>query len=68
MTSKIFDTPSAAYSVDGFCAAHGISRGTLYNRWRDGTGPKYMQVGHRRLISVEAAEAWRREREAAAAA
>jgi hypothetical protein len=64
--------PLVAYSVDEFCAAHGpISRGTLYNMWRDGIGPKFMLVGSgkgRRIISTEAAAEWRREREAAAMA
>lgn len=55
-----------AFSVDEFCRAHRISRGSLYNYWNSGVGPKYMKVGHRRLISAEAASEWRREREAAA--
>jgi hypothetical protein len=65
-------TQLVAYSVDEFCAAHGpISRGTLYNMWRDGIGPRFMIVGSgkgRRIISIEAAAEWRREREAAAMA
>jgi hypothetical protein len=64
-------TQLVAYSVDEFCAAHGpISRSTLYNMWKAGTGPRFMLVGGgkgRRIISVEAAAEWRREREAAAA-
>jgi hypothetical protein len=63
-------TQLAAYSIDEFCAAHGpISRGTLYNMWRVGTGPRFMIVGGgngKRIISTEAAAEWRREREAAA--
>jgi hypothetical protein len=62
--------PSAAYSIDEFCAAHGpISRGTLYNMWKAGTGPRFMIVGAgggRRIISFEAAAEWRRQREIAA--
>lgn len=50
---------TAAYGVDTFCAAHGISRGMLYKLWLAGTGPKYKQVGNRRIISTEAAADWR---------
>ena len=32
---------------------------------QEGTGPKVMKVRGRTLISIEAAAAWRREREAA---
>lgn len=64
---KQSDVERAAYSIDEFCSAHDICRGSLYNYWRQGIGPKYMLLAGRRLISVEAAEQWRREREAAAA-
>jgi hypothetical protein len=59
-----------AYGVDEFCKRHGISRAYLYLLWRRGAGPRYMQVGARRLISKEAAADWRRstERQAQAAA
>jgi hypothetical protein len=53
----------AAYSVNEFAHAHGLSRAHLYNLWRDGIGPKAMRVGRRTLISKEAAAAWRREME-----
>lgn len=56
-----------AYAVDDFCKRNGISRAYLYLMWRRGDGPAYMQLGARRLISREAAEAWRREMEAATA-
>ena len=55
-----------AFSVDEFCRAHRISRGSLYNYWAAGIGPKFMKVGHRRLISAEAAAEWRRQCEAGA--
>ena len=54
------DPSPAAYSVDGFCAAHGIGRNSLYREWQHGRGPRYFNVGRRRLISTEAAEDWRR--------
>ena len=56
-----------AYSIAEFCRLHQISRASLYNYWREGVGPTVMKVGSRRLISLEAAQRWRREREAAAA-
>jgi predicted DNA-binding transcriptional regulator AlpA len=55
----------AAYTIDEFCAAHGICRKTFYNLEKDGKGPRRMQVGARVLISIEAAADWRREREQA---
>ena len=58
--------PPVAYSIDEFCAAHRISRAAIYNLWRDGLGPRWLHVGSRRIITVEAAQAWARAREAAA--
>ena len=57
----------AAFSVFGFCVSHGLSRSKLYDMWRRGQGPRVMKCGTRTLISVEAAGAWRRARERAAA-
>jgi len=54
------------YSVAEFIALHGISRALLYRLLQDGEGPRVMKIGRRTLISSEAAEAWRRGREAAA--
>jgi hypothetical protein len=48
------------FSVDEFCAAHGISRWTYYEMRKDGTGPHEMRIGHRIFISVEAAAKWRK--------
>ncbi len=53
----------AAYSIDEFCQMHCISRALLYQMLKEGTGPRTMKVRGRRLISTEAAEQWRRERE-----
>ena len=58
--------PAGAFDIDSFCAAHNVSRSKLYQLWTDGTGPDWMQVGARRLISCEAAARWRRQREEAA--
>lgn len=54
-----------AYTVDEFASRHRLSRAFVYLLWKRGEGPGYMTVGARRLISREAAAAWRREREAA---
>ncbi len=57
------ETTRDAFGVDEFAARNGLSRGTLYNLWQRGDGPRYMQVGKRRLISREAAAEWRRRME-----
>jgi hypothetical protein len=54
-----------AYGVAEFCQRHGISRGYLYSLWRRGQGPRFMQVGDRRIITREAGADWRRELEVA---
>jgi hypothetical protein len=58
--------PRGAYSIPEFAAAHGFSTEMYFKLKRQGLGPKEMQVGRRRLISLEAAAEWRRAREAAA--
>ena len=57
----------AALSVFGFCVAHGLSRSLFYRLLRSGAGPRVMKCGRRTLISVEAAQRWRRARERVAA-
>jgi hypothetical protein len=52
-----------ARSIDQFCADHNISRAFFYLLRNRGEGPVEMAIGKRRLISDEAAAAWRRERE-----
>lgn len=52
-----------ANSVVEFCEAHGISVATFYVLAKRGDGPIVMKVGRRSLISVEAAENWRRRME-----
>jgi hypothetical protein len=58
----------AAYSIFGFCLTHGLSRRKFYYLLEAGEAPNIMKCGARTLISVEAAQAWRRARERAAAA
>jgi hypothetical protein len=60
-------TPDAerdAFSIAEFCRRHGISA-QLFYKFRDQM-PATFRIGTRVLISREAAETWRREREAAA--
>jgi hypothetical protein len=57
----------SASTVDEFCHAHRISRGTFYNLLKVGQGPSIMKVGARTLISVDAAADWRRKMESATA-
>ncbi len=52
-----------ATTVDEFCHAHRISRGTFYNLLKEGRGPSIMKVGARTLVSAEAAAVWRRRME-----
>jgi hypothetical protein len=52
-----------AYSVAAFCTAFGIARSTFYRLLQAGGGPTICHVGRRTLISVEAAEEWRRRME-----
>ena len=57
--------PPLAMSIRVFCALHGISEDMFFKMKREWWGPATMKVGSRTLISHEAAEKWRREREAA---
>ncbi|PSO25214.1 hypothetical protein C7G41_29810 [Bradyrhizobium sp. MOS002] len=57
-----------AYSIRQFCQGHNISVDTYFRMQRVGSGPVTMKVGGRTLISIEAAAAWRRERESDAKA
>jgi hypothetical protein len=54
-----------AWSIGEFCAIHGISRAAFYLLDKEGKAPRTMKVLSRRLISEEAAAAWRAERTAA---
>ena len=50
-------------TVEEFCQAHRISRGTFYNLLKEDRGPRVMKVGARTLVSTEAAADWRRRME-----
>jgi hypothetical protein len=49
-----------AFTIAEFCEAHRISRSKLYQLVKAGMGPRLMKIGTRRIVSSEAAEAWRR--------
>ena len=56
-----------AFTIREFCQAHRISLAFYYKMKSEGWGPTEMWAGSRILISFEAATAWRRAREMAAA-
>ena len=58
------ETERAAYTVSEFCAAHRISRSKLYQLWAMGAGPRFIHIGSKKIITVEAAADWRRRGEA----
>jgi predicted DNA-binding transcriptional regulator AlpA len=59
-------TGRKASTIDQFCLDHSISRATFYRLTKAGQAPRMMEVRGRRLISEEAAAAWRAERTEAA--
>ena len=52
-----------AFSIEQFCKRHNLCRATFYNLEKAGRAPHVMKVGARKLISAEAAAAWRRQME-----
>jgi hypothetical protein len=61
--------PALALTIPEFCSAHGISQAFYYLLQKHGKGPRTMNVGRRRLISLEEAARWREakvEKESAA--
>jgi len=63
MDNSVIHADSGAYSVDGFCNDHEISRAFFYQLVKCGQGPRLMKVGRRTLISKESAVDWRRDME-----
>lgn len=53
------NTEKQAMSVSEFCRVHSISRGLFYQLLKRGNGPAILKAGRRRLITSEAALAWR---------
>jgi hypothetical protein len=60
---KVAANEALALSIADFCRAHDISESMYFKMRTQGLGPREMIVGARKLISREAAQAWRRERE-----
>jgi hypothetical protein len=56
----------ACFTVAEFCDSHRISRSKLYELWRHGAGPRWKNVGAKRIITGEAAADWRAQDESAA--
>lgn len=54
----------SAFTVDEFCAAHGISPSFFYKLTTQGNGPRLMKLGYKTLVSAEAAAEWRTKMEA----
>jgi hypothetical protein len=49
-----------AYSIDGFCRRHSISRSTYYNLKQVGKAPLESHALGQVLITKESAQAWRK--------
>jgi hypothetical protein len=49
-----------AYSIAEFCRRHGLSESFFFKLRARGEGPAMIAVGTRRLITREAAKAWRK--------
>jgi hypothetical protein len=58
-------TGKKVFSISEFCRAHGIGRSSYYNLKKAGRAPVEMTVLSRKMISEEAAAAWRRQMEVA---
>jgi excisionase family DNA binding protein len=50
-----------------FCELNSISLSFLYDLLKDGRGPATLRIGSKRLITAEAAAAWRKRFEESAA-
>ena len=53
--------PRVAFTIKEFCKAHRISVSYYYELKKLGRAPREMMLGTRRIISAEAASAWRAE-------
>jgi hypothetical protein len=52
-----------AFTISEFCEAHRVSKSWLYQQWTLGRGPRVKQIGTKKIITVEDAAEWRRQRE-----
>lgn len=48
-------------SIPEFCDENGLSRSFFYTLLKRGLAPKIMKIGRRTLITVEAADEWRKK-------
>jgi hypothetical protein len=62
---KLQGVAREAFTIQEFCAAYRISEDMFHKMRRAGWAPAVMKVGTKVLISIAAAEQWRRDREAA---
>jgi len=58
-----YDSELDALSIAEFCRRNSISVSGFYQMKREGWGPDVFYVGKRQLVSREACERWRRDRE-----
>jgi hypothetical protein len=64
--AAVLDLPIRAYTIEQFCEVYNIPLRIYFELQQQGRGPRVMAVNTRTLISVESADVWRLEREAAA--
>jgi hypothetical protein len=57
-------TPPSCFTVAQFCERNHLSIAFYYKLRQQGVGPREMEVGRRRFVSIEAETEWRRAREA----
>jgi hypothetical protein len=57
--------PPVCFTIAEFCRLHRISPAFYFVLRKAGKGPREMRLGSRRVITVESAAVWRRERESA---
>lgn len=60
---KADPSPRLALTIKEFCHAFNISESFYRSLRTQGLGPVEMKLGTRTLISMEAADKWRKERE-----
>ena len=65
--ARFNDLQPGAYTISSFCVSHDLSESFFHKIRKRGLGPREMRIGARVLISHEAASAWRKARETAAA-
>ena len=65
---KLNTVPRTGWSITEWCASKGIARSFFYELDARGEAPLTLRVHRRRIITAEADERWRREREAEALA